>query len=200
MSQAAAAGPSIQALVHRLAACPQDFLMDPIIGKKGSIHTVALVSDILLEMGRAVIEQKEADSIEGGTFKPRVQVNRLRMIQVACWLLGHSWFQGRKELCPKVLLFLAAGLDDLAGMIDASLLVTDQDRREELARLLLDLLELTPEGETQAQAADRLESISSVMRRKVLEQTKQAEARARKIREELAKKAAAEAAAKTSRE
>ena len=193
-------GPSVQALAHRLAECPQDFLGDPFLDGAGSVHSAALVSDVFLTMGRNVLNGAEAQAIgqAGGTKRKRV--NRLRIIQVACWLLGGDWFAGRKDLCDEAYSFLKEGLDDVAYYVDAGLFVTDQDRREELARLMLAALGLTPEGETETQARDRLTGLDSAARHKVIQETKKAEERAKKIREEQAKKAAAEAAAKTSRE
>ena len=195
-----AAGPTTQELAHRLAECPQDFLAPPRILETGSVHTAALVSDVFLAMGRNVLDGKEAAAIGDSAGTMRKRVNRLRMIQVACWLLGHDWFAGKTDLCAKAFAFLNDGMDELAYFVDAAMFVTDQDRREELARLLLAAMDLVPAGETETQANDRLVSVNSVARHKVIQETKKAEDRARKIREELAKKAAKEAAAKTSRE
>ena len=193
-------GPPAQALSHRLAQCPSDFLDDPVVNGKGKIHTAAVVSDLFLDMGRAVLSPEEESRVNKPSGAARKTHNRLRMIQVASWLIAYPWFSDRKDLCDRIFDFLADGLDELAEYIDAAMFVTDPDRREEISRLLLAALELTPEGETGAQASDRLGSLNSVERHKVLEETKKAEARARKVREELARKAAQEAASKATRE
>src|SRR2546422_1011214 len=70
----------------------------------------------------------------------------------------------------------------------------------ELVRFCLRNLGLGPAGESVAQAQDRLTTLDSVELRRVLQDTKKAEERARAIREALAKKAAEEAAAKVTRE
>jgi hypothetical protein len=79
-------------------------------------------------------------------------------------------------------------------------IINDPDRREELVRLCLKGLGLIPQGESAAQAADRLTTLDSVERDRVIRETRQAEARAREIREAMARKRAEEAAARYSPE
>jgi hypothetical protein len=79
-------------------------------------------------------------------------------------------------------------------------MVGDPDRREELVRVCLAELGLRPRGETVAQAMDRLNTLDSVERKRVVDQTREAEARARQIREAMARRAAQEAAARYSPE
>mgnify|MGYP003580705592 CR=1 FL=1 len=76
----------------------------------------------------------------------------------------------------------------------------EPERREELVRTTVARLGLQPDGETAAQAADRLASVSGVERRRLLQASRAAEARARAIREALARKAAEESADKWTRE
>ena len=78
--------------------------------------------------------------------------------------------------------------------------VTDPDRREELARFCLAELGLRPQGESVAQAKDRLTSLDSLERVRVLRDTQAAEARAQEVRQMMARRAAEEAAAKETRE
>jgi hypothetical protein len=88
----------------------------------------------------------------------------------------------------------------VAEHVSAEALVDDPDHREELARRALRALDLVPAGETEAQAADRLSALDSVERARVLEATRAAEERAAEVRAAMHAKAAAEAAAKASRE
>ena len=85
-------------------------------------------------------------------------------------------------------------------MNPAPQLVSDPDRREELARLCLRALGLLPAGETAAQAQDRLTTLSTAERQRVIREAREAERRAQKIREAMVKKAAEEAAAKYMRD
>ena len=79
-------------------------------------------------------------------------------------------------------------------------LIRDPERREELSRLALARLGYRPAGESDAQAQDRLVSLSSIERSRVLKASRAAEERARSIREALRKKAADESADKWTRE
>jgi hypothetical protein len=98
------------------------------------------------------------------------------------------------------LTFLREGTAELSGTVKAPLLLTDPDRREELARLGLKALGMRPEGETLEQAQDRLQTISSVERERVIRASRAAEERMQKIREAMRQKAAEEAALRVGRE
>ena len=126
--------------------------------------------------------------------------NRLKLILIACWLLHDPWLRRQRTLAGAALQLLSAGLDEAAGLTTAGKFVLDPDRREELARLCLKALGLRPEGESQAQAQDRLATLNTAERQRVILAARAAEARAREIREAMAKKAAEEAADKWSRE
>jgi hypothetical protein len=122
--------------------------------------------------------------------------NRGRLIAVATWLLHDDWFLARPALAPAVWMLLSQGLDDLAAVASAQDVVRDPDRREELVRVCLKHLGLRPRGETVVQATDRLNTLDSAERLKVVRQTRDAEARARAIREKMAAEAARAAAAR----
>ncbi len=89
---------------------------------------------------------------------------------------------------------MLTGLDELAELVKAPQLIADSDRREELSRLCLKALDLRPAGETAAQAQDRLTTLNTAERQRVVAAARAAEERARQIREAMAKKAAEEAA------
>ena len=126
--------------------------------------------------------------------------NLLRLILICCWLLHDDWFIEHGRLSKGVFALFHKGLGALARLVDAELFVTDPDRREELVRLCLGALSHRPEGESEAQAADRLTTLDSVNRHKVIEDVKEREKRARKLRKKMEEKRAREAAAKASRE
>ncbi len=190
-------GPPLAELTHRLADCTPEFLAEPRIGEKGVVRVGAVVSDVLVLLaGESLPEARNT------TFAPSgpADRNRQRVVLVASWLLAAPWFRGRARVSERALAWLTHGLADLASVVEASTLVSDAERREELARRCLDALGLRPEGEGEEQAADRLATLDSVERARVVRATAAAQQRARKLREELAKKAAAEAAAKVTRE
>jgi hypothetical protein len=88
----------------------------------------------------------------------------------------------------------------LARQASAKTYLTDPDRREEVARSVLAHFGYRPAGESAAQAQDRLTSLSLTERERVVQAAREAEQRARVIREALAKKAAEESADKWTRE
>jgi hypothetical protein len=119
------------------------------------------------------------------------------------WLLADPWFHrnaGTKVSQKRVwstftTLAVAHGGESSAGEWHG-----DPKRREEIVRSMLATLELLPEGETEAQADDRLTRVSSAQRKRLLAAARDAEARAEVVREALAAKAAQEAADKYTRE
>ena len=126
--------------------------------------------------------------------------NRLRITLVACWLLNDEWFVRKKCFAAQALKWLKSCPESLERLVDAEMFVSDPDRREELVRLCLSALNLKPEGESEAQVADRLTTLDSVEREKVIRDTQEKQKRARELRRQMREKEAAEAAAKVSRE
>jgi len=190
-----AEGPAFEPLNRRLSECPREFLTEPRIGKRGVIHVDAVVADLLSDLGGG---QRVVDvgPFRSDDAKDR---NRLSATLVACWLLHDDAFIGGR-FSEAVLGFLVDDVPELAQVVPAPQLVNDADRREELIRLALKALGLRPAGETAAQAQDRLTTVSTIERRRVVAAARAAEERARAIREAMAKKAAAEAAARYMRE
>ncbi|WP_293851526.1 hypothetical protein [Steroidobacter sp.] len=190
-------GPPLQQLLHRITATPPDFMAEPRIGNKGDVHTVAVVRDLLLAKGHEV-DVAELSALAGRDVK--ADRNRLSIALLLTWLLADSALTIDRDRLQEVLTLLKDDSTRLAAYTNARQLFEDPERREELARLTLSKLGLRPAGETIAQAQDRFTSISSLERARLLAASQEAEARARAIREQLAKKAAEESANKWTRE
>lgn len=190
-------GPLLETLTRRLAETPPDFLAEPRLGVAGGVHVDAVAADLLYELGGRLPERQALAAFRGAD--PRRHRNRLRLILIACWLLHDPWFRAR-GLAAAAQRLLERGLDELAEAVPAERCVADADRREETARLVLDVLGLRPAGETEAQARDRLTTLSSTERRRVIAAARAAEERAREIREAMARQAAYDAQAKAMRE
>lgn len=190
-------GPPLQQLLHRITATPPDFMAEPRIGNKGDVHTVAIVRDLLASKGH-VVDVAKLSGLAGRDVK--VDRNRLSITQLMAWLLADPALTIELKTLPGVLELLKDDATRLAAYTNSRQLFEDPERREELARLTLSKLDLRPAGETLAQAQDRFTSISSLERARLLAASQQAEARARAIREQLAKKAAEESANKWTRE
>jgi len=194
-------GPLLETLTRRLAECPADFLAEPSDRtSKGAVYVAAVVYDLIRELGGAPLTEEELKVFEFSTRHPKESRQRARVKLVACWLLYDNWFRYHGRFAHAAYKFLANKLNDVGTMVPASAFVSDPDRREELARLCLKALGLRPAGETEAQAEDRLTTLDSVERVRVVHEAREAEARAQRIREEMARKAAEEAASVYGRE
>src|SRR3954464_10227295 len=172
-------GPTLEYLLHRLSECPGEFLAEPRDDGRGTVDVTAIVCDQMRAFG---IEPQHLN-LEPLVHKgfPAAK-NRLRLVSVATWLLNDEWFLARPALGQPIWELLSQGLNALAGAMPAELAVTDPDRREELVRNCLKQLKMCPQGESAAQASDRLTALDSVERAKVLRKIRTAEARANEVR------------------
>jgi len=193
-------GPQLESLTRRLSECPSEFLAEPRGKKGGTVYVAAVVYDLLRDLGGPAIVKEQAAQFEPPRKDSKEARNRLQVIMVACWLLYDPWFRYQGQFAQSAYNMLATGLDELASLVPAQQFVNDPDRREELARVALKALGLRPAGESAAQAEDRLTTLDSVERARVIREARAAEERARQIREAMARKAAEEAAAAYGRE
>ena len=190
-------GPQLDRLTHRLTECPPDFLAEPRMAQRGLVHVDAVINDLILDLGGEPLDKETS-----ATFSPAIQKHRgfLRLALVAAWLLHDSWFRERGNLSVPALAWIQNGLRSLSSIIAADAFVVDPDRREELVRACLAALNFRPEGESQAQAEDRLRTLDSIERIQIIRETREKQERARKLREAISRKEAMEAAAKATRE
>jgi len=187
----------LESLTRRLAETPEDFLAEPRIGQTGRTHVAAVVGDLLRLWGASPEASQLAPFAGSDVRRDR---NRLAIALLFCWLLADDWFRRTQLATDPVLRLLEAEATELATQVAARKFVTDPDRREELARVALARLGFRPAGETLAQAQDRLTTLNSTERARVMKAAQAAEQRARQIREALARKAAQESADKWTRE
>lgn len=194
-------GPQLETLTRRLSECPADFMMEPrTIEGIGQVEVAAVVYDLLRDLGGRPLTKKEADTFKVSNPKSKDERNHLRLVLIASWLLHDIWFRSRGRFADQAFELLTNGLKEVAKLVDPPKFVSDPDRREELARLCLKGLGLRPAGESIAQAQDRFTTLDSAERVRVVQAAREAEKRARLIREEMARKAAEEAAANYGRE
>jgi hypothetical protein len=187
-------GPPLEALLHRLTETPAAFQAEPRAGKKGTIDVAAVVWDLMRDLGRDPPGDEQLARFRVPASKMREHRNRLRLVLLSCWLLSDPWFPVNKAFAELTYRFLDAGLGVLQLYLDADRLLNDPDRREELVRRTLAELKMRPAGETVAQASDRLQTLDSAERERVLREAAEAEKRAQEIREAMAKAAAQESA------
>ncbi len=177
---------AVARLTRRLADTPQDFLADP-----AAVAVPAVVSDVLLMAGGAALDAAAAATFEAGELRWR------RLVLVTSWLVADP--QLLRCGADAVSAWLRSPeLATLSRLAAPALFVSDPDRREELARLTLRALSLSPAGETPAQAADRLSTVDSVRRQEVLTAARVAEERAAAVRKAMEDERAREAASRYS--
>jgi hypothetical protein len=190
-------GLSVTWLTNRLIAIPAEFITKPENGIL-SINTIAVVSDLLFDLGGNFLEYDKIPLLQLDEAVDPINVQRI--ILIACYLYHDPWFIKKEKYAEKVFAFLCSKPNDLSEVVNAESFVFDSDRREELARICLDALDLIPEGESENYAMDRLTALDSIERANVIEKTRKTRERARLLREAMARKAAEEAASKMSRE
>ncbi len=190
-------GPPLEPLMRRLAETPPDFLAEPRIGPHGRVQVAAVVADLCDRLGVEI----PAGALDW--FAPldaRNDRNRLAIALLQAWLVAGDELASASIDGPSLFAALIEGAAELAPHTPAPRFVEDPERREELVRHLLARLGMRPGGESEAQAQDRLTSLSAAERARVMKASRAAEERARAIREALAAKAAEEAADKWTRE
>jgi hypothetical protein len=190
-------GPPIERLTHRLTETPADFLNEPRIASSGRVAVAALVGDLGAMFGGRPSLEELATFVSNS---PQHDRNRLALAMIVVWLLADEWFPAADIEWSTIASFLGKPVEELAASCAAHQFVNDPDRREELARMTLARLGYRPDGETEAQASDRLVAISGAERERLLAASRAAEERAREVREALARKAAEESADKWTRE
>lgn len=198
-------GPLLESLTRRLADTPAEFLAEPRVGNVGQVNVAAVVSDLMDSLSGLPLVLDEVDPFTSRGLPRRASAaqarSRLSLVLVTCWLYHADWFRQNRVNRRQLFDFLAGErLTRLAELVTAQDFVSDPDHREELARLALQALDLRPKGETIAQAQDRLTTLDSVERERVLAAARQAEERSRAVLEAMASKAAQDAAAKWSRD
>ncbi|HEX3625891.1 MAG TPA: hypothetical protein VH280_10750 [Verrucomicrobiae bacterium] len=190
-------GPILESLTRRLAETPEEFLFEPRIGVSGHVHVAAVAGDLAKALN---VPLKAGELVRFAGNDARQDRNRLAITLLFCWILFDEWFRQANCGHDAVLKLLDSESKELASQIAARKFVTDPDRREEMARVTLARLGFRPAGESLAQAQDRLTTLNSTERARVMRAARVAEERARQIREALKKKAAEESADKWTRE
>lgn len=190
-------GPSLDVLLRRLLDMPPDFLEPPRRAGNGRLHVAAVVGDVFAARSLHLPPALRA-TLSGDLAG--VDANQLSLSAVTAWLMADAYWN-ELDIAPEAWMPLfAEAVPALATSTSAERFVFDPERREELVRTVVARLGLLPQGETAAQATDRLARVSGVERQRLLDASRAAEARARAIREALARKAAEESADKWTRE
>lgn len=203
-------GPPLEALIDRLIAIPGEFFIfadDPHDSATG-ICLPALVNDLLLDKGGTPLSDEEISDSLGGNIEQKhgkktvKNINYSGVVSILCYIYEDGFFSGKKGESDRIKSFLLSQkLVELSNAVEsADEFLKDPDRREEICRRALDALNYYPQGENEKNSADRLLTLDSVERKKILIKTVEAQIRAKEIREAMLRQEAEEAASKMSRE
>lgn len=192
-------GPKLETLLRRLSECPREFL-ESVQGNDGAQQIIAIVCDHFRDFGEInPIELSDA-WIQSILKESKPTIPRVRywgMLSIACWLLHDEWFRQRPQFVTLTWNWLQSdALEKLSSIVLPSLCLSDPDRREELVRLCLYAIQVRPQGESLEQSMDRKTTLDSVERQRILQETAEAERRAREVREAMARKQALESASR----
>ena len=186
-------GPELALVTRRLSEAPPE-----VMGEAPAALVAALVSDALRDLGGEGLTARTAAALVSNDAAEPGR-NRRRWLLLVAWLLRDRAFSSAAHDAPQAAsrahVWLANDLKALSEVLEVGQVFGDADRREEVARRALAALGLRPRGETREQAEDRLKTLDSIERQRVILEARRAQERARLIREEMARKAAAEAAA-----
>ncbi len=198
-------GLPLEELIDHLIRIPGEFMNKNIkaaaAGK--NLYVPAIVNDLLTDIGGFPLNDEEI--LKHFTDKKNSKTdntNYLQIVSILCYIYEYGYFTSKKQGSEEIKSFLLSQkLIDLSNAVkSADEFITDPDRREELCRVALDVIGYYPEGENQKNAMDRLSTLDSVERKKILTKTAEAQKRAKELKEAMMRQEAEEAASKMSRE
>ena len=179
-------------LVAYLRKCPDIYLQPSAFFEKDGLNSIALVFDAYRIVSNKFL--KSNFEIPAGSNLQSIDDNHWRTIHISTWLLYHPDFRNTPYLENKLYHFWFEELRNASVYVKSKDWIADDERAEEMVRLLLNCCEIVPYGENNEEAADKLSSINSADRHKVLKQSYEAHERIMNIQREMAEKKAREAA------
>lgn len=178
-------------LATYLRKCPNMYLKPSDFFSEEGLNSIALICDTY----RIVTNDYLRNHFKLPDFHLKsVDDNHWRAIHISTWLLSHQDFKNNPVIEDKLYNFWFVELQLASAYVKSNEWINDDERAEEMVRLLLYCCEIIPYGENQEEAADKLSSLSSVDRHKVLKQSYEAHERIMNIKREMEEKRAREAA------
>ena len=167
-------------LVTHVRKCPDIFLKPSSSIENEGLNSVALISDTYRLVCNDFL--KKEFKIPSPFNLAHIDDNHWRAIHISIWLLNHPNFIKSAILEDKLYNFWFEELSEASLYVNFKKWICDEERAEEMVRLVLHCCEIIPDGENQEEAADKLSSLSSADRQKVLKQSYQAYERIMKIK------------------
>ena len=183
-------GPAMTQLHHRMTSTPE-----VVINGDLPLHLTPLVHDLVFSYSSQFLPN-QLDPFRKTLAQCPWHIASYLML----YFLADPAFKACNFSSEALLISLQNTAQELFDAGNNRVYVEDVDKREEFIRVVLASLKLRPEGETQAQADDRLLTVSSLERKRIMQASRVAEERAERIRKQMAAKAARQAADKLSRE
>lgn len=172
----------VDQLLHHVGHMPPVFLEEPRIADAGTVDVSAVLGDVFAAIG-APPPDRDGYGYDPDDAKQR---NRQRVLLIAAWI---AWaVRADIDDARRLQALFRTELVQLAALVDADQFAKDPDRQEELVRTVLNVLQLQPTGETRSQTTDRLDSLSTVQRTKILKAHQKKLERARELEAELKRK------------
>ncbi len=179
-------------LLHHLKSCPSEYQDIHDDKDKSRPASKALIADVYRRVhGKFDVRAVDLPLIPDLTF---LNENHLISIQIGCWLFSHERFLKQPRLLTDIQNFLFHSLSELAPHVKYKQWIDDEDRAEEFVRLALKDCDILPDRESKTEAADRFDSLSTIKRQKVLEESNAAIQRMKEIRQRMEEQKAREAA------
>ncbi len=181
----------IYTFIYHIQKCPFEFKSTSKIHRDDGLDTNALLMDVLRKINPSLEKSLWATNHEK---LKKCEENHLISVHIACWFLNMEFFQNRSKIVEPVKEFLFEHLKLLNDFVKPDEWIEDIDRAEEMARGVLHICNITPAGETEFEAKDQWEAISTLKRNNVLVESKASFDRVAEIRRKMAQEKAREAA------
>lgn len=178
-------------LVTHLRKCPDIFLRSSVYFSPEGLNSIALICDTYRTVSGNFL--KTEFNIPTDRLK-YISESHWHAIHISTWLLQHEDFIDNPSIENKLNDFWFEELLHASAYVKFNEWISDDERAEEMIRLLLYSCEIIPYGENTNEAADKLSSISSADRQQVLKKSYEAHERIMAIKREMEEKKAREAA------
>lgn len=191
--------PPLPELLRHVREMPASFRSVPAGFPGGRVRVRAVVGDLWESLFGAAppADLLAAMDPRDGSAGER---SRLGWVLAAAHLLWHPGLRSEAAAAAAVRRLLVADLARLSAIVQPRAVATDADRAEELIRRVLRALDRFLAGESPAEAQERLDQVDSVARRRLELQAARRVRNARRVREQMARRLAEEAAARPSSE
>ncbi|BDA79961.1 hypothetical protein LPTSP3_g28910 [Leptospira kobayashii] len=182
----------IRYYVKRIAEFPK-FQTDP-----NTLDLLALWNDALIRFTNEINNSKHLSRLKSSLPSDK---NLQGLHTVIIYIISDKEWEKDGFPTTRLMEFLITKLPELAKSVSPyTEWIHDNERSEELIRALFSALELLPDQEDKKYFEDRLRSIDTIERIKILEESKKAQERAKEILERMKRAEEEEAASKYNRE